>query len=186
MVPATDRSGNEDVLERLTVRSAILSLQELTEELATSDPVQTALNADEARHLLAALSAAARTDSGLAARAAAGDQSLDLTAPNLAAPDTVRRVLAHLATDPDIAEAVRTILSDPPTDDQMAVEAAVTSVVVLAALVSWLQTKISIKVSRKDGKTDFSFELGKAAAPPGLLRDLVATLARMLSGSPKD
>ncbi|OKI24987.1 hypothetical protein A6A25_33920 [Saccharothrix sp. CB00851] len=149
-------------------RSVLLSLQEVTEAINADRVVA---DEQEAAELLGALFSSAGGPGGPVAPAdpvAAG-----------------RRLLDHVLRDEDTAGIAREVLADPPTDDQMSVEVAASTAVVLGALVGWLQTKVDIKVSRKDGKTEFSFHVVKNAASPGLLKRLADVVAGIIGGPPQ-
>lgn len=95
-----------------------------------------------------------------------------------------RCLLTQIAEDPDTAKPAGSVLADPPADEQMSVETAVTAAVVLGALVAWLQTKVDIRIKRKEGKSEFDFRLVKSSASAPLLRELSAVIARLLGGGP--
>jgi hypothetical protein len=59
--------------------------------------------------------------------------------------------------DDDTATIAREVVTDPPDDDPMSIEVAASAAVISRALFGWLQTKVDIRVSRKDGKNEFSF-----------------------------
>ncbi|MBV6701900.1 hypothetical protein KV557_33165 [Kitasatospora aureofaciens] len=147
----------------------MLVLQELTEVLRDALGPDAQLTESEARDALRALTAPADPESVL-------DDDAAATA-------AARRLLTVALADPDTAPFAEPIAADPPADDQLAVEAAVTGLVLLAALVSWLQTKVDIKIHRKDGRTEFLFHLRKAAADPDTLRSVTRTATRVLTGS---
>jgi Effector Associated Constant Component 1 len=162
-----------DVLGTLSDRSVVLSLQELTEDVGHTDPARMPLDSDEAQALVSTLLAA---DAGAVAtpEIAAMSEKQCLT--------VARRLLAHLVEDPDTAVQTRAVLSDPPADDQMALETAITGAVVLGALITWLQTKVDIKITRKDGKSEFELRVTKNATSTRVLRDLAAIVSRLLQG----
>ncbi|QKG19814.1 effector-associated constant component EACC1 [Actinomadura verrucosospora] len=154
----------------LSDRSVVLSLQEITEDLS-ADRDYAPADVDEARALLDALLAAAdRSAAALPERP--GEQA-------------ARALLTELAADPDTAGRAAAVLADPPADEQLGIEAAATSVVVIAGLVTWLQTKITIRVRHRDGDWEFDFRLDKQPVPASVLRRLADTVARVL-GSPSD
>ncbi|GAA4097897.1 effector-associated constant component EACC1 [Actinomadura miaoliensis] len=165
-----------EVTGSLSDRSVLLSLQELTEDIGPADGADTPSDSNEAQSLVTAL---------LAAGAAPATTPEIAAMPEEQCLDAARRLLAHLARDPDTAERTRAVLADPPADEQMSVETAITGAVVLGALVAWLQTKVDIKISRKDGRSQFEFRLTKNPTSPGALRDLAATVTRMLQGPPQ-
>jgi hypothetical protein len=160
--------------EQLSDRSVALALQEITEELADTNPELFPQDTHEAGLLLSALLAQADLPT-------AGTDPGDLIYDR---HEAARRVLTHLATDPDTAARTRAVIADAPTDEQLSVEAAALAAVVLATTVSWLQTKVDIRIHRHDGRTDFDFSLRKTAASPGTLRRVAEIVYRLLSGPP--
>lgn len=153
-------------------RALVLVLQELTEELSdasASAAPSPQLSESEAREAIRSLTARADLD-----------RILDDEA---AATAAARRLLDVALADPATAPVAAPIAADPPADDQLSVEAAAAGIVLLAALVSWLQTKVDIKIHRKDGKTEFLFHLRKAAADPQTLNSLARTATRVLTGN---
>lgn len=173
-----------DQLSSLSERSVVLSLQELAEDLGHTDSAYTPSDSDEAQSLLSALLAAS-AESG-AESAAESDSVPDLMAmPEAQCLAAARRLLAHLAQDPDTAARTQAILSDPPADEHMSVQTAITGAAVLGALIAWLQTKVDIKITRKDGKSEFEFRLTKSPTSTDILRDLAAVVARLLKGPPQ-
>jgi hypothetical protein len=64
----------------------------------------------------------------------------------------------------------------------MSVELAIAGAVLLGAVVSWLQTKVKIHYSRKDGKTQFEFDLEKRPASTSLLKNVVKSVSGLFSG----
>ncbi|GGJ59283.1 hypothetical protein [Streptomyces brasiliensis] len=154
-------------------RSVLLSLQEIAEDIGTTDTTRTPLDADEAESLLSALLRVGEqspvTISGL---------------PEQRMLTVARRLLTHIAEDPDTAATAGAVLADPPADEHMSVETAVTATVVLGALVGWLQTKVDIRIKRKEGKAEFEFRLTKTTSSAVLLRELSAVIARLLGGGP--
>ncbi|MFE0450788.1 hypothetical protein ACFW2D_05770 [Streptomyces sp. NPDC058914] len=161
----------------LTDRSVLLSLQEITEEIGVDGPDRTPQDIGEAAALLSELLAAAGLASQAPGRLVGGDEAL--------ARGSARRVLERLAVDEDTAAATRAVLSDPPADEQLSVEAAAAGAVVLGAVVAWLQTKIDIRIRRRNGETEFEFRLTKASSEPGTLRRLGSVIAELLTGPPQ-
>ncbi|WP_128430552.1 hypothetical protein [Streptomyces cyaneus] len=155
--------------DTLDDRALVLVLQEFTEELRGTAEPSAPLTESEARESLRALTDGADLEGVL------GDEA--------SATAAARRLLAVVLEDADTAPVAAPIAADPPVDDQLAVETAVTGIVVLAALVSWLQTKVEIKVHRKDGKTEFLFHLRKSAADPRTLRNVTETATQILTGN---
>lgn len=155
-------------INNLSDRSVVLALQEFT-EVGAPLPME---SQSEARQLIESL---------LAVGPPSGKAQLDEILNSDETALTVARRLLHMtAEDPDTGAVIADITSEPPRDDQMAADVAITSVVVLAALVSWLQTKIEIKVQRKDGKVDFVFHLLKAKSSDGTIQSIIETINRII------
>ena len=150
----------------MTDQSVLLSLQEMTEDLGAEQAYRPTGGEEASALIEAVLLAGGR--------------------PALLLPDEWQsaawRLLDHLSTDPDTAQGAATVLADPPQGDQLGIETAATDLVVLAALVPWLQTKISIREKRKDGAWEFDFLVQKQAAPPEVITRLAATLTKILGG----
>ncbi|PJM91453.1 hypothetical protein [Streptomyces sp. CB01373] len=157
----------------LSDRSVLLSLQEIAEDIGTADTGRAPLDMDEAESLLAAL----LTAGGQPPVAVSG-------LPEERLLSVARGLLARIAADPDTAGPAGVVLADPPADEQMSVESAVTAAVVLGSLVAWLQTKVDIRIKRKEGKSEFEFRLSKPSASTPLLRELSEAVARLLGGGP--
>lgn len=157
------------LIDALDDRALILVLQEYTEDLQDGSTSSGQLTESESREALRELTAGADLDGVLDDEAAA-----------LAA---ARRLLTVALDDSESAAVVVPIIEDPPADDQLAVETAAAGLVVLGALIAWLQTKVDIKIHRKDGKTEFLFHLRKAAADPQTIQDLSNAAAQVLTGN---
>ena len=71
-------------------------------------------------------------------------------------------------------------VENPPADSQKSVELAIAGAVILGSLVAWLQTSIEIKVNRKGGKLDFSFNIKKDATQGKTLHDIAKTVAGLI------
>ncbi|MFI8263777.1 MULTISPECIES: hypothetical protein [unclassified Streptomyces] len=157
----------------LSDRSVLLSLQEIAEDIGTDDTSRAPLDTDEAESLLAAL------------LRAGGQPPVAVSGlPEQRLLDVARALLTRIAEDPATAEPARAVLADPPADEQMSVESAVTAAVVLATMVAWLQTKVDIRIKRKEGKSEFEFRLSKPSSSTPLLRELSELVARLLGGGP--
>ncbi|GAA4235005.1 hypothetical protein GCM10022254_41240 [Actinomadura meridiana] len=153
--------------EDLPYESVLLSLQELVEDL-NSTVTYTPYSGDEAYALVDSL-----LIRGGNAPAHSGEVQWDAAA---------RRLLPHLNADADTASQTNAILADPPTSDRLGAETAATDLVVLAAIVTWLQTKIDIRVKHQDGGWEFDFQLSKKPVPISVLRRLAGTVSRILNG----
>ncbi|MEU1411772.1 hypothetical protein AB0D09_10415 [Streptomyces sp. NPDC049097] len=171
----TDAYTTADRIDGLDERSLVLALQEVIEELAAEAPPEALpMDRDEARALLTAL-----LESG--GYGSTELPQLDESGEYAAA----RRVLAELAEDPATRAAAEPVLAEPPVDTRLSAEIAVTSLVTVAGVVAWLQTKVDVRIKRKEGKTEFEFRVVKEPASAGLLKDLAAAVLRLWSGPPQ-
>jgi hypothetical protein len=164
-------------ITKLPDQTVVLVLQELGQELPMGGDIG---SEDDARLALASL---------LRAAGAEAPEPEAILVSEADAVRTGRRLLALMAEDPDTAQLTRATVDDPPADEQMSVELAVTAAVVLAAMIGWLQTKIDLKVVRKEGRTDVEFRVHKQAAGDEVLQSIaqaVAGLFRATPGSPDD
>lgn len=162
-------------LSELSDRSVLLALQELTEEFtADATPDTMPLDQDEAALLLSTL-----------LRAAGQDGSAVVIPDSPAAYDAARRLLAAFAAEPATAAVAAAVLAEPPTDSRLSGEIAVPGLVVMAAVVTWLQTQVSVHIKRRNDKTEFEFRVAKEAASASTLKELASTVTRWLGGPPR-
>lgn len=90
---------------------------------------------------------------------------------------TARGVLEILLNDPIISSEVEELIKNPPEDLQLGgVKSVVATAVILAVLVTWLQTRIEIEVNRKDGQTEYSIGLIKEPTENSTIREIVKFL----------
>lgn len=94
-----------------------------------------------------------------------------------------RQILKVFIDDEKTRPKIEKLVFNPPIDSQMSFESAIASVIVLGTVITWLQTKITIKVTRKDGKTEFKFELQKATADMSVIRSVAQLVESFLKGS---
>lgn len=102
-------------------------------------------------------------------------------AQDQADPVIARRVLDLLLTNSETARLAEEAVADPPSDSQKSLELAIGGAVILGSLVAWLQTAVEIEVRRKNGKTEFRFNLKKAATDRKTLADLAKTVSKLIS-----
>ncbi|MFE9611481.1 hypothetical protein [Streptomyces sp. NPDC006012] len=62
----------------------------------------------------------------------------------------------------------------------MSVEAALAATAVLALLITWLQTKVVLRIRRKGGKTEVDFTIDKQATDGRTLREIATALGAVL------
>lgn len=154
-------------------REVLAALAQVTEDLGVGieDPAPIADTA-EARAALAAL----LQKTGRRPDAAADD----IVADEDAAPAVGREMLSILLADNASRDAAAEAVESPPADDQLSIELAIASAVVLGALITWLQTKIHIKVKREAGQTSFEFELTKDATDPETIEKVASTVGSLI------
>ncbi|BCY08917.1 hypothetical protein [Actinoplanes sp. L3-i22] len=157
----------------LDERSILLVLQEMGAQMREDLPVgeETVRTEDEARLLLAQL---VREHGG---------RDIDPAAIAGNEPDAevlAQRSLGLFAADPATAPLAQALVQDPPQDEQLVVETAILAAVVLGSLVTWLQTKVHIKVKRAGGKTSFEFSLDKDAADAETVKAVAQQVAKLL------
>lgn len=157
-------------LAHLDDRQVVLVLGHLTGDLPASTRVQ---SEDDAREAVAAF------------LAEFGDETVDpgrLAGSDVADDAAARALLQAMLDDPATAAAASELVDDPPDDEQLSVELALMSAVLLGATIAWLQTKVSLEITVEDGKRSFRFTAHKEAADPGVIKDVVATIRRALLG----
>lgn len=157
-------------IAELDDRTAILSVLEVTEELRSSVATDELLTEEDATAILAALP----SDTSL----------LDLlhrSSPGELAT-SCRRLLEELSKNESSRAPTLTILADPPTDEQLSGADINTYIVLLAGLITLLQTRVKIRLAReKRGETAVEFLVEKKPASTDLLKGLSSTLARIIS-----
>jgi hypothetical protein len=90
-------------------------------------------------------------------------------------------LIEELQKDPEVSTQLSRLIHTPPSRDQAAGETVVLGAAVLGALIAWLQTKITIHVSRKDGRTAFDLSVTKATTPPATLNQVISVLKNVFS-----
>ncbi len=163
-------------LEQLSDQTVLLILSHLSEDLREELPDDSAMlqTENEAREALASLLRQAG-DTSVAAN--------EIVPENADAADLARRTLAELHHDPALRPHIDELIANPPSDSQMSVEMAVGGAIILGALVTWLQTKVKLKVTRADGKTNFDFELQKDQTDNSIIKDITNSVKSLLTGS---
>jgi hypothetical protein len=154
-------------------RSVVLALQEITEDLAAHHGLVSENN-EEALAIIDTL--LAHADAPSSAAWLLDDDARALTAG--------LRLLAALANDPQTRPLADPLLADPPVDDQLAVVEVSAGLIVLVALVAFLQTKVSLKVKRKTSRIEISFELAKEPTKASTLVQLANLFQGILSPGP--
>jgi hypothetical protein len=159
---------------QLEIRTVLVILSHLTQELRQAVPESergAVQNEEEARKALATLLQATETANVSPAEVELSDAQADRAA---------RETLALLLNDPAIAAKVLTLVENEPADSQLSVELAASGAIVLGMLITWLQTKVDLKVRRKDGNVDFEFNLRKDAASSNLITTVAGAVKKAL------
>lgn len=152
--------NTEQQVRALDERTVLLILSHLTQQMRPSAPTgRTVGSQDEARRAIAAFLEAS-------GRPGAVDPASVIPAGHTT-DESARMMLLALLDDPESGPLARQLLANPPEDTQMSTELAIASAIILGALVTWLQTRVKLKINRKGGQTQFEFELSKepTAAP---------------------
>lgn len=158
----------------LSDRTVVLSLQEISESLGAAGPPDALRGPSEAESLIRAILSLNAATAGPVDIPVLNDQDSALSA--------ARRLLQLAVDDPDTSAISEVVLEEPPVDEQMSVEAAVVGVVVLAALIGWLQTKVDIRITRAEGNVDFDFRVAKKASSEETIRHIVDSVRNVLFG----
>lgn len=160
-------------IEELDDKTALLILSYLSQDLGEKIEGGLVVKTEaEARDALAAFLNQSGDDANAAHQIIDGDAGL-----------LARQTLAEMYRDPEIAPRIDEFLANPPTDTQMSVEAAVAGAVVLGALITWLQTKVSLRITRADGKTKFDFAVHKGKTSDSIINDVSSSVRKLLTGS---
>jgi hypothetical protein len=160
--------------QQLEDRTVLMILNHLTQELVEEIPEgerRTIQSDDEARQAVVALLQETQITSVSPAEVIPTDAQ---------AKRAARETLNLLLNDPGTAPKVQALIEQPPTDSQLSVELAVSGAIVLGVLITWLQTKVHLKVSRKGGKAEFEFELKKDATSVTLIKTVAETVQKAL------
>jgi len=155
-------------------REVLAILGQVTEDLQASAAAPSAPIADD-QEARAALAAFLRT-TGVIEDATPNA----IVADDIAATELSREVLTVLLEDEASSALATEAVQSPPADDQMSIELAMAGAVVLGALITWLQTKVHIKVKREAGETSFEFELLKDATDKDTIKNVASTVAKMI------
>src|SRR6476661_1919637 len=75
----------------------------------------------------------------------------DVTDAVLTVADAARQALEMALADPATSELARDLVEDPPHDDQMGVEVLAEHIPVALFVLSFLQTKFHVRISRSGG-----------------------------------
>lgn len=159
-------------IEQLDNGTVARCLSYASEELGEAIPNPAIGDLEEARQLVDAL------------LAAAGDEPSRSIVPTERTAVTAagRRLLAHMLDDDAVSAVVAPLVAAPPKHEQMGTEQALEAAIVLGALVSWLQTKVLIDISRKAGKTSFQFKLVKASQDASTLKQIAGWVRQIFLG----
>ena len=169
---------SKERIDQLDDRTVLLILsylsQDLREELS-DDQATSVRSENEARQ---AISALLNTVGALAAPV----DTAEILPDDAAAVVVGRDLLKLLLEDEQLRLRVEELIADPPAETQMSVELALAGAVVLGTLITWLQTKVDLRVSRKDGKIEFEIKLHKDATEASVIKDVVQSVKTLLLG----
>ena len=160
--------------KQLEDRTVLMILNHLTQELLEEIPEserRTIQSEDEARQAVVALLQQTQITSVSPTEVIPADAQAERAA---------RETLNLLLKDPSTAPQVQALIEQPPADSQLSVELALSGAIVLGVLITWLQTKVHLKVSRKGGKAEFEFELKKDASSDTLIKTVAKTVQQAL------
>jgi hypothetical protein len=166
---------NTASLDSLDDQTTLLILSHLTQELREDIPqeeLRAIRSEDEARLAIASFLHTVSED------------QLDtaVIVPDNADMKTVGRgLLGLLLEDKDINATTQDLIDHPPEAEQMSVELAIAGVVILGALITWLQTKVKLKVHRRDGRTEFEIEINKDVTDASTLKEMAKAIVSLLT-----
>ena len=96
-----------------------------------------------------------------------------------------RRLLELLLDDEGTHDQALALVTEPPEDTKMdPILLGITAAVLLGTLVTWLQTKIDLKVHGKVKGLDVDLEVHKPSTDPEVIKDVVHTVGTVLTGVP--
>jgi hypothetical protein len=165
-------------IEELDNETILLILSHFSQDsqLETNVTKNTTIQSEEdAREAISSLMSTSQSDVPQMEPAFIVPEDTDVT-------DMARNFLEMLAEDDIAGPKVEQFICDPPTSSQMSVEAAVSGAILLGAVISWIQTRIHIKVIRKKGETEFKFEIKKQSANNSIVTDVVKKMGTLFRG----
>jgi hypothetical protein len=157
-----------DAVAKMDDATVIRVLSHLTLEVQKKlPPTQSSVRSlDEAKQALAALIAT--------------DADPNLLVTEESAEAVGRKLLNLVSEESEIQDRARDLIAEPPEENQRSLAVATAVAVVMGALISWLQTKVEIEVTRKGSKTSFRFQMCKEASNSKLISDVVSTVRKIL------
>jgi hypothetical protein len=161
-------------------RTALIVLSYLTEELQQAIPEHERGKIRDEFEAREAIASFVNQISENREQLSAEDISLDDRQAEALGP----AILDVLGKDEAIRPKVEELTTDLPEDAQMSVELALAGAVILGAVITWLQTKVEITVTKKNGKSEFYFKLNKDATDASLIKDVANSLVMLLTGIP--
>ncbi len=164
------------LLDNLDDQTTLLILSNLTQDLREDIPEEEAKairSEEDARLAIISFLNALGENTG--------HLSATTIIPDDADVKTVGRGMLELLLNDETARSrTQDLIAHPPKEEQMSVELAIAGAVILGALITWLQTKVKIKIHRKDGKTEFEFEMIKDATDASTMKELAQSLMALL------
>jgi hypothetical protein len=164
-------------IKQLDNRKVLRILGYLTEELQATmppDQVTAVQSEDEARQVLAALLVTAGESEHL-------DQAASLIPDDEALAAQGRRVLDFMLQDPATRPIAEQLVAAPPDETQMSVELAIAGAAILGTLIAWLQTRVSLSLERKDGKTNIKLVISKGATDSSIIKEVARSVRALLT-----
>jgi hypothetical protein len=157
--------------QELAPRTVILSTLEIAEDLRNQLP-QGAADIDSEDDAIAVLTSLLGPN--------AKEAIATFSREEASAIDAARRLLQLTLEDPATEPTAQETLLSPPEDQQMALDAVIAVTALLGLLVTWLQTKLEIRVSKKDGKTEVEFHVAKEAADSSTISEVVQAVKAVI------
>ena len=171
--------SNEVVVDQLDEQTVLLILSHVTQELQKELPQEqiTAIRSqEEAREAIVAFLNAAGENSVL--------DATEIVPEDVDNPALSRGVLNFMLHDEVARSKTEKLLINPPKEEQMSLELVLASAIILGTLISWLQTRVKLRVSRKNGKLDFDFEIEKDTTDPETLKEVAKAIIGLLGTTP--
>lgn len=163
-------------IKQLDNRTVLRILGYLTEELQATmppDQVTAVQSEDEARQVLAALLVTAGESDDL-------DQAASLIPDDDTLAAQGRQILDFMLQDQTTRPIAEKLVAAPPDETQMSAELAIAGAVILGTLITWLQTRVSLSLERKDGKTNIKLAISKSATGSPIIKEVARSVRALL------
>ena len=172
--------SDKALIDQMDDQTILLILSHVTQELQKELPqeqIGVIRSSDEAREAIVAL----LNETGENTAQLDAEQIIPEDEGN---PALSRGVLELLLNDEEVRPKAEQLLANPPKEEQMSLTLALAGAVILGALITWLQTKIELEISRKNGKTEFKFGMKKDATDPEIIKEVVKAIISLLGTTP--